>query len=216
MSNFAFLHPLGWREINTDCARAESYALSDPRSACIYSRRAIEHLVTYRYRVLALPAPYQDDLSARINDARFKTKVGTAIATKLNLIRKLGNHAVHDRKPIPPRAALDALQELHHVMVWAAFPHSTNPQAVPLKAAFDPALATKAAPLTRAEVARLANEFAEQDEAHAKALARRGRPAPTEQYASKSRCQRFVRSARVAMPTLPVHWSLRSLVDLPD
>lgn len=171
MSNFAFLKAVDWPEIQADCTRAESYATSDPRSACFYSRRAVEHLVDYLYDVLALRLPYEDDLSARINDARFKTKVGAGIAAKLNLIRKLGNHAVHDQKPIPPRVALDALRELHHAMVWAAFHYSTNPNAVPLKAVFDPALAKNAAPLTRAEVAQLAEKFRAQDEAHAKALA---------------------------------------------
>lgn len=157
--------------MHADCARAESYALNDPRSACFYSRRAVEHLVGYLYDVWGLPVPYASDLAARINDAGFKAKVGVGIATKLNLIRKLGNHAVHDQKSIPPRAALDALRELHHVMVWAAFHHSTKPNVVPLRAAFDPALAKKAAPLTREEVAQLARKFAEQDEAHAMALA---------------------------------------------
>lgn len=171
MSNFAFLKPIGWPEVHADCTRAESYAISDPRSACFYSRRAVEHLVGYLYDVLRLPVPYQDDLSARINDPKFKAKTGMGIAAKLNLIRKLGNHAVHDQKPIPPRAALDALRELHHVMVWAAFHYSANPQAVPLKAVFDPALAKKAAPLSREEVAQLAKKFQEQDESHAKALA---------------------------------------------
>jgi type I restriction enzyme R subunit len=170
MSNFAFLQKVHWPEMHADCARAESYAASDPRSACFYSRRAVEHLVNYLYDVLALPLPYQDDLSARINDAKFKAKTGAGIAAKLNLIRKLGNHAVHDHKPIPPRAALDALRELHHVMVWAAFHYSANPNAVPLNAVFDPALAKKSAPLTRAEVAQLAEKFKAQDEAHAKAL----------------------------------------------
>lgn len=173
MSNFGFLQTVNWPTIQSDCARAESYATNDPRSACFYSRRAVEHLVDYLYDVLDLQLPYQDDLSARINDATFKAKVGAGIAAKLNLIRKLGNHAVHDQKPIPPRAALDALRELHHVMVWAAFHHSANPQAVPLKAAFDPESAHKAAPLTRAEVAQLAEKFEAQDEAHAKALAAR-------------------------------------------
>ena len=171
MSNFAFLKSVGWPETHADCGRAESYALSDPRSACFYSRRAVEHLVDYLYDVMGLQVPYVSDLAARINDAGFKAKVGVGNAAKMNLIRKLGNHAVHDQKPIPPRAALDALRELHHVMVWAAFHHSANPQAVPLKAVFDPALAKKAAPLTRAEVAQLAAKFAAQDEAHAKALA---------------------------------------------
>lgn len=171
MSNFGFLQAVNWPEMQADCGRAESYATSDPRSACIYSRRAVEHLVGYLYDVLGLQVPYQDDLSARINDAQFKAKAGAGLAAKLNLIRKLGNRAVHDQKPIQPRAALDALRELHHVMVWAAFHYSANPQVVPLKSVFDPALAKKAAPLTRDEVAQLTEKFTAQDEAHAKALA---------------------------------------------
>lgn len=171
MSNFAFLQTIGWPEMHADCTRAESYATSDPRSACFYSRRTVELLVDYLYHVLALPIPYKNDLAAKINDPKFKAKVGIGTATKLNLIRKLGNTAVHDAQPIPPRAALDALRELHHVMVWAAFRYSTKPQSVPIKAAFDPKTVAKAAPLTRREVAQLAAKFAAQDAAHAKALA---------------------------------------------
>ncbi|CQD22475.1 type III restriction enzyme, res subunit [Mycobacterium lentiflavum] len=171
MSNFAFLQAVSWSEMHADCTRAESYATSDPRSACFYSRRTIEHLVDYLYEVLALPIPYKNDLAAKINDAAFKSKVGLGITTKLNLIRKLGNTAVHDTQPIPPRAALDALRELHHVMLWAAFRYSTKPQAVPMKATFDPKIAARAAPLTRQEVAQLAAKFAAQDEAHARTLA---------------------------------------------
>jgi len=48
-----------------DCARAESYLVSDPRSACFYARRVVEGLVGYLYDVLALPLPYGDDLAAR-------------------------------------------------------------------------------------------------------------------------------------------------------
>lgn len=171
MSNFAFLQAVGWPEMHADCARAESYATNDPRSACFYSRRTVELLVDHLYDVLALSIPYKDDLAAKINDVEFKSEVGVGIVTKLNLIRKLGNTAVHDARPIPPQAALHALRELHHVMLWAAFHHSTKPQAVPMKSAFDPKLAAKAAPLTRQEVARLAAKFAAQDEAHAEALA---------------------------------------------
>ena len=170
-ANFDFLRTVGWPEIHADCARAESYALSDPRSACFYSRRTVEHLVDFLYDVLALPLPYKPDLSAKINDAKFRAQAGVGIANKLNLIRKLGNVAVHEAKPIPQRAALDALKELHHVVLWAAFRYSTNPQAVPMKAVFDPALAAKAAPLSRDEIAKLAQRFQAQDEAHAQALA---------------------------------------------
>ncbi|OHV05119.1 DEAD/DEAH box helicase family protein [Mycobacterium talmoniae] len=170
MSNFAFVKAVAWPEIHADCARAESYVTNDPRSACFYARRAVEQLVGHLYDLLGLPLPYKDDLSARINEPKFRSKTGMGIAQKLNLIRKLGNIAVHEPKPIPPRAALDTLKELHHVMLWAAFHYSTNPQAVPLKAVFDPALAAKAAPLSRDEVAKLAARFKAQDDAHAKAL----------------------------------------------
>jgi type I restriction enzyme R subunit len=170
-SNFDFLRVVGWPEVHADCRRAESYAVSDPRSACFYSRRAGEQLVDFLYDVLALPLPYKSDLSAKINDTAFQSKVGLGIVNKLNLIRKLGNFAVHDTKQIPPRAALDALKELHHVMLWAAFRYSTEPDAAPMKAVFDPGLAAKAAPLSRDEIAKLAAKFKAQDEARAQALA---------------------------------------------
>lgn len=115
--------------------------------------------------MLDLSLPYQDDLSARINDAAFRAQAGLGIVQKLNLIRKMGNTAVHDAKPIPSHAALIVLRELHHVVLWAAYHYSTNPQAVPLKSDFDPVQAAKAAPSSRAEVAKLAAKFAAQDAA---------------------------------------------------
>lgn len=170
MTNFDFARST-LPSVHADCARAESYLSSDPRSACFYARRAVEKVVWHLYDVMALRLPYQDDLSARINDAGFRAKVGNGIAQKLNLIRKLGNAAVHDAKPIPPQVALQVLRELHHVAVWAAFRYSADPQAVPTQAQFDPAQAAKAAPLSRDELAKLAARFKAQDEAHSKAMA---------------------------------------------
>ncbi|MEJ7707578.1 MAG: N-6 DNA methylase [Nocardioidaceae bacterium] len=97
--------------------------------------------------------------------------VGVGIANKLNLIRKLGNLAVHETRPIPPRAAQDVLRELHHIIVWTAFRYSTRPQDVPTGAHFDPALAGRSTPLSRDDVVRLAEKFRKQDEVHQRALA---------------------------------------------
>ncbi len=170
MSNFGFVRST-LPDLHTDCAKAESYLSSDPRSACFYSRRVVEELVGYLYDLLALPLPYQNDLAAYINDAGFKAATGNAINHKLNLIRRAGNAAVHDGRVIRPEVALALVRELHHVMVWAAFNHSPNPDAVPVRARFDPALAAKAAPLSREQVVRLAVKMQAQDEANAKALA---------------------------------------------
>ncbi|WP_417374398.1 DEAD/DEAH box helicase family protein [Glutamicibacter protophormiae] len=159
--------------LHDDCARAESYLSSDPRSACFYSRRVVENLVRYLYDLLTLPVPYRDDLAARISDPAFRAQVPTGIAHKLTAIRRIANTAVHDTHQVSPDVSLAVVREMFAVVVWASYNHSPHPEVVPLQAHFDPALAAKAAPLSREEVARLAQLFAEQDAAHARLLADR-------------------------------------------
>lgn len=170
MSNFAFVRQT-LPSIYGDCARAESYLSSDPRSACFYSRRVVEELVGYLYDVLSLPLPYRNDLAAKISEPAFKAKVPQGIIQKLTLIRRTANTAVHENRQIRPDLSLAVLRELFHVVVWTSYHHSPSPSAVPLQAQFDPKLAAKAAPLSRDEVTRLAAKFKEQDDAHARALA---------------------------------------------
>ncbi|MEI4271723.1 DEAD/DEAH box helicase family protein [Klenkia sp. LSe6-5] len=172
MSNFGFLAQ-DWPVVHADCVRAESYLGSDPRGTCMYARRAAEQVVAHVYTVDALPLPYRDDLAGRIAEPAFKNRVPQGITTKLTLLRKLGNTAVHDSKPIPPQAALDATRELFHVVVWTAQRYSRIPGAVPVAARFDPALARRAAPLSHDDVRKLAEKFRQQDEEHARALRER-------------------------------------------
>ncbi|QGH69324.1 DEAD/DEAH box helicase family protein [Pseudactinotalea sp. HY158] len=170
MSNFEFVR-ITMPSIHEDCARAESYVATDPRSACFYARRVVEEVAGYLYEVLELPAPYRNDLAARLDAAAFKACVPPAITQKLTAIRRIANTAVHDQRRIGKDASLAVLRELFHVVVWASYHHSPRPDAAPLRAAFDPALARRAAPLTREEVLALAAKFTEQDENHARALA---------------------------------------------
>lgn len=170
MGNFDFVRQT-LPSMHDDCARAESYLSSDPRSACFYGRRVVEELVGYLYDVLSLSLPYRDDLAAKINDAAFKAKVPQGITQKLTAIRRIANTAVHENRQIRPDVSLAVLRELFNVVVWTSYHHSPAPTVVPLQAQFDPGLAVKAAPLTREEVCRLAAKFKEQDEAHARELA---------------------------------------------
>lgn len=172
MSNFAFVRDT-LPELHAECAHAESYLTTDPRSACFYGRRVVEQLVDYLFDVMGLPLPYRDDLAAKTNDPAFKTKAGPAVVGKLNLVRRLGNDAVHKAAPPSARDALGAVREVFHLMVWAGLHYSAHPEAVPTGAQFDPSLAEKAAPLSRDQVRQLAAKFRQQDEAHAKALAER-------------------------------------------
>lgn len=170
MGNFDFVRQT-LPSLHDDCARAESYLSSDPRSACFYSRRVVEELVGYLYDVLSLPLPYRDDLAAKIGDAAFKAKVPQGITQKLTAIRRIANTAVHENRQIRPDVSTAVLRELFNVVVWTSYHHSPAPSVVPLQAQFDPTLAAKAAPLSREDVTRLAAKFKEQDEAHARALA---------------------------------------------
>lgn len=170
MGNFDFIKP-EWPQVYEACAQAESYLTNDPRTACIHARRAVEVLVTHLYELLDLPEPYKNDLAAHIASTDFKQVAGAGIVNKLTLIKDVGNRAVHGGKPIPYPAALRVLTELFHAIVWAAFRHSTHPETVPTSAQFDPKLAAGSAPLSPAEVKKLAERFAAQDAAHADALA---------------------------------------------
>ncbi|GAA1088022.1 DEAD/DEAH box helicase family protein [Tsukamurella spumae] len=164
MGNFDFVYK-ALPSVHADCARAESYLNSDPRSACFYGRRAIEELVHYLFDLLELPPPYKGDLAAHINDPKFKAKVPPMVQHKLNLIRRNGNDAVHDTRPVRPERSAVVLRELFHLTVWATHSYSRYPELAPLGAQFNPALAAQSSPLSQGEVAKLAEKFAEQDAA---------------------------------------------------
>src|SRR6185437_16810582 len=104
MGNFDFVGA-ALPVVHDDCAKAESYLSNDPRSACFYSRRAVERLVKHLFDVLGIKTSYKKDLNARIHDAAFKAVTGPTISKKLDLIRLAGNAAVHENKTIRPDVA---------------------------------------------------------------------------------------------------------------
>ncbi|MBY0688255.1 DEAD/DEAH box helicase family protein [Microbacterium marinilacus] len=172
MSNFAFIRA-EWPELYESCQRAESYVVSDPQAAGKYARSAVEALVDYLFvDVFGLPEPYRSDLNARMNDNAFKVRT-SVINAKLNLIRRVGNDAVHEKRRISQQEALGILRHLFDVLVWTVKHHSTFPQAAPLGSAFDEAIVQRRAPMTSAERVALARLFRDEQEAAHKAIAER-------------------------------------------
>ncbi|MCL1801691.1 MAG: DUF4145 domain-containing protein, partial [Promicromonosporaceae bacterium] len=201
MGNFGFLKSI-WPDVWEACARAEHNLATDPRTACFHARRAIELLLRHLYEIMGIPEPYADDLAARIHDAKFRARVGDGIIQKLNLIRKVGNAAVHDPQPIARPTAVQVVRDLHHVVTWAAFHYSTARDSVPIGEPFVvpvirraesairrgvAASTSDAQPTTepgrtassssdkevRAQLERLAARYRAQDEAHSAQLASR-------------------------------------------
>jgi type I restriction enzyme R subunit len=120
MSNFVFLKG-EWPELFESAAKAEAAVHPDARTACFYSRRALELLVDWLYKHDGkLQFPYQASLSALIFEPTFKIAVGPAIHAKTRVIKDLGNLAVHTTKAIRQFDALTSVRELFHVCFWLA------------------------------------------------------------------------------------------------
>ncbi|MGV3774103.1 MAG: DEAD/DEAH box helicase family protein [Verrucomicrobiales bacterium] len=120
MSNFDFLKA-EWPDLFESARNAERLAYADPRAACFYARRTIELEVFWLYKHdTTLHLPYQEQLNALIHEPTFRKLVGPTVGAKIDLIRKLGNLAVHSAKPIRQYDALTALREVFHVGWWLA------------------------------------------------------------------------------------------------
>lgn len=130
VGNFDFLQA-EWPKLHAEAKKAERDALFDPRTTCFYARRTVEHTVKWLYRTQNLPEPYKSDLAARIHDGRFVGVVGHGLVTKMDLIRKLGNTAVHDDKPVSKESGQKALAELFHILSWLARTYATQPSSKP-------------------------------------------------------------------------------------
>jgi type I restriction enzyme R subunit len=100
MTHFSFLQA-EWPAIFEAATKAEAAAHPDPRTACFYSRRALELAIAWLFKHdSSLKLPYQDNLSALIHEPTFKALVGELIFSKARVITKLGNQAVHSHRPI--------------------------------------------------------------------------------------------------------------------
>ena len=123
-SNFAFLQP-DWPELLAEARRAEAAALTDPRTACFYARRTLELAVVWLFQAEggrggSLRMPYKPDLSAFLFEPSFQQLVGPDIHAKMDVVRRLGNHAVHQARAVPVQDAQNALRELFQVAFWLA------------------------------------------------------------------------------------------------
>lgn len=176
MSQFAFLQP-EWPPVYEAAARAEALALSDPRAAAFYARRALEIAVAWLYKYDArLKLPYQDNLSALIHEPGFRAAVGDAVFYKARYLKDAGNKAVHGDKPVSEAEARAAVQELFHVASWLVRAYARG--AKPADGlAFDPAKLPKpaalAAKLTLEQLRRREEELRARDEKLAEVLADR-------------------------------------------
>ncbi len=165
MSNFAFLRS-EWPDLAEAAAKAESLVCTDPRTACFYARRTLELAVSWLYRNdSTLKLPYQDHLSALIREPTFRDTVGPVLIQKTQIIKSIGNRAVHKAKGVPEQEARVAVGELFHVCFWLARTYARNGRPSDgLK--FDVSLIPQTSPVppqTQAQLEALSAQLSERD-----------------------------------------------------
>ena len=173
--HFQFLRA-EWPKIYEAAAKAEGLAYPDPRAACFYSRRTLELAIDWLFECdRSLNQPYKTDLSAYLFEPSFKALVGPALHTKLDIIRRNGNHAVHSNRPIRIEDAIATLKELFHFCYWLGHRYGLKPTDKPNpKVAFDPNQLPKTSPVppqTVAQMQALADQLATKDHQLAQAQA---------------------------------------------
>ncbi len=203
-SNFTFLR-VEWPDLYLESANAEQKAVADPRAACFYARRTLELTVQWLYDAdESLKRPYRNHLSGLLYEPTFRTLVEPRIQTKMELIRKEGNAAVHRRKQISPREAEAVVRELFHVLFWLARTYTRDPRHMPDPGlAFDPVAIPQVADSrtrrqTREALRKRAEEQAARDEQLEKA-----RRQNTELQSELARLRQEVAEAKAASEARP-------------
>ncbi len=130
MSNFKFLlKESDYQEFSRACVDAEQAMLSSTVSTCIMSRRALELAVKWMYKYdMDLHLPYDDRLSALINDYTFVDIVGKDVLHTIRFIVKAGNNAAHNSGKINQSTAMTSLRNLFEFIQWIDYSYGDNYQ----------------------------------------------------------------------------------------
>jgi len=140
MSNFTFI-PKQWASLAQAPQEAEDHVYGAPLYTAMLCRKSLEEWVRWMYEHDPdLIMPYDTSLCSLIHDQGFKNIVAPIQFNQINLIRKLGNTAVHTAAKIKPREALYSLHLLHGFIGWVVQVYSKEKISV---ATFDESLLPK-------------------------------------------------------------------------
>jgi type I restriction enzyme, R subunit len=168
-SQFGFLQAEFTDEFEA-AERAERYALSDPGTAVIHARRALESGVKWAYEHdRQLPQPYEQQLNAYLNEPAFKALAEGRVFTFAKKIQRAGNRAVHESKPPTKLEAVEIVSALFQFCFWLAFTYGRSAKPDPAvkfdpHKLMEPAKAEKASLKDRKELEERLEREAEQNE----------------------------------------------------
>jgi type I restriction enzyme R subunit len=140
MSNFSNI-PLQWAALTEAPTEAEQNVYHAPSYAAMLCRKNLEEWVRWMYQHDAdLELPYDTSLNSLMHAHAFKNLVAPVQFYQINLIRKLGNAAVHNNTKIKPEEALHTLHLLHGFITWVVAAYNEEKVSLP---AFNESLVPK-------------------------------------------------------------------------
>jgi type I restriction enzyme, R subunit len=120
-SQFTFLSA-DFSDVLSHAVKAENAARSDARAACFYARLALEVAVNWIFaNDRTVRDPYDTALAARLAEPSFQKIVGQARFSSAEIIRRFGNAAVHETRPVPQERGIAAVRELFNFTYWLAW-----------------------------------------------------------------------------------------------
>jgi type I restriction enzyme R subunit len=130
MSNFTFLHQ-EWTEFYQRAAKAEQLVHTDPRTSLTYSRMALELAVNWMFNNdQELELPYDTSLNSLMKNINFKEQFPFKLYNEIDLIRKVGNLAIHN-KPVNGTDADIVISNLYYFAKWFAKSYSSEDVRLP-------------------------------------------------------------------------------------
>lgn len=123
MTNFDYLKTEPQFDAFADVAISAEKIIHIDIDACILNcRRAMEFAVKWMYSVdKSLVMPYRDNLDSLLNTDEFRGIVDADLWERMNWIRKMGNHAAHNRRKMNFDEASLCLQNLFIFFDFVAY-----------------------------------------------------------------------------------------------
>ena len=123
MTNFDFLQTeKDFSSFSGAAIAAERILHIDPAACVLNCRRAMEFAVKWMYSVDGqLDKPYNTQLHSLMGDRGFRDIVGPDLWRRMDLIRKLGNHAAHTGKKLTREQAALCLENLWFFLDFVAY-----------------------------------------------------------------------------------------------
>ncbi|MFV5702590.1 DEAD/DEAH box helicase family protein [Flavobacterium sp. XS2P12] len=124
-TNFQFLAQ-EWSAFFERSQKAEQYAITDPRTSLTYARMALELAINWMFNNDSeLHLPFDTSLNSLMKHHEFKEQFPHKLYNEIDLIRKVGNLAIHN-KPVSDTDAEQIISNLFYFSKWFAKSYAVN------------------------------------------------------------------------------------------